>query len=250
MHIKQTSTKQKKNPRISLKVKWAVTVGVGIFVTFVTFSMILYGAMRQILINQERRTVTDTLNTVVQRLSPVGGDLTMAQVVPRLEGTTPSDQSSLPTPSESHTRIFSDSVIQKLAQADVSVSVFSRDRTTIFQSRDTPITLGKVHGFEVQESHIGDFNGLVGTAPIYSAESSNLIGYVQVTNKLTAFHATMHEITLLIIGLSFAAILISILIGYVLATRFLSPIKLITNAIDVVNEEPQSTVRIPALKRN
>ena len=250
MHIKQTSTKQKKNPRISLKVKWAVTVGVGIFVTFVTFSMILYGAMRQILINQERRTVTDTLNTVVQRLSPVSGDLTMAQVVPRLEGTTPSDQSSLPTPSESHTRIFSDSVIQKLAQADVSVSVFSRDRTTIFQSRDTPITLGKVHGFEVQESHIGDFNGLVGTAPIYSAESSNLIGYVQVTNKLTAFHATMHEITLLIIGLSFAAILISILIGYVLATRFLSPIKLITNAIDVVNEEPQSTLRIPALKRN
>jgi len=82
MHIKQTSTKQKKNPRISLKVKWAVTVGVGIFVTFVTFSMILYGAMRQILINQERRTVTDTLNTVVQRLSPVSGDLTMAQVVP------------------------------------------------------------------------------------------------------------------------------------------------------------------------
>ncbi|EGF48848.1 two component sensor transduction histidine kinase, partial [Lacticaseibacillus rhamnosus MTCC 5462] len=106
--------------------------------------------------NQERRTVTDTLNTVVQRLSPVSGDLTMAQVVPRLEGTTPSDQSSLPTPSESHTRIFSDSVIQKLAQADVSVSVF-RVIGRQFQSRDTPITLGKVHGFEVQESHIGVF---------------------------------------------------------------------------------------------
>ena len=73
---------------------------------------------------------------------------------------------------------------------------------------------------------------------------------MQVTDKLTAFHATMHEITLLIMGLSFAAILISILIGYALATRFLKPIKLITNAIDVVNEEPQSTVRIPALKRN
>ncbi|MDG3060580.1 HAMP domain-containing histidine kinase [Lacticaseibacillus casei] len=251
MVIKQTSTGQKKkSPRISLKVKWAVTVGVGIFVTFVTFSMILYGAMRQILLNQERRTVTDTLSTVVQRLSPVSGDLTIAQVVPRLEGTTASDQPSLPAPSESRERIFSDSVIQKLAQADVSVSVFSRDRTNIFQSRDTPITLGKVHGTEVQESHIGDFNGLVGTAPIYSATTSDLIGYVQVTNKLTAFHATMHEITLLIVGLSFAAVLISILIGYILATRFLKPIKLITNAIDVVNEEPESTVRIPALKRN
>ncbi|HAJ56110.1 MAG TPA: two-component sensor histidine kinase, partial [Lactobacillus sp.] len=123
--------------------------------------MILYGAMRQILLNQERRTVTDTLSTVVQRLSPVSGDLTIAQVVPRLEGTTASDQPSLPAPSESRERIFSDSVIQKLAQADVSVSVFSRDRTNIFQSRDTPITLGKVHGAEVQESHIGDFNGLV-----------------------------------------------------------------------------------------
>ncbi|HAJ56111.1 MAG TPA: two-component sensor histidine kinase, partial [Lactobacillus sp.] len=51
--------------------------------------------------------------------------------------------------------------------------------------------------------------------------TSDLIGYVQVTNKLTAFHATMHEITLLIVGLSFAAVLISILIGYILATRFL-----------------------------
>lgn len=107
MAIKQTSTGQKKkSPRISLKVKWAVTVGVGIFVTFVTFSMILYGAMRQILLNQERRTVTDTLSTVVQRLSPVSGDLTIAQVVPRLEGTTASDQPSLPAPSESRERIF------------------------------------------------------------------------------------------------------------------------------------------------
>lgn len=247
---KQTLEQTRKSPRISLKVKWALTVGVGIFVTFVTFSMILYGAMRQILVNQERRTVTDTLNTVVQRLSPVSGDLTMAQVVPRLEGAMPSGQASIPAPSESQNRIFSDSVIQKLAQADVSVSVFSPDRTNIFQSRDTPITLGKVHGVEVQEANIDDFHGLVGTAPIYSATSSDLIGYVQVTDKLTAFHATMHEITLLIMGLSFAAILISILIGYALATRFLKPIKLITNAIDVVNEEPQSTVRIPALKRN
>lgn len=109
---KQTLEQTRKSPRISLKVKWALTVGVGIFVTFVTFSMILYGAMRQILVNQERRTVTDTLNTVVQRLSPVSGDLTMAQVVPRLEGAMPSGQTSIPVPSESQNRIFSDSVIQ------------------------------------------------------------------------------------------------------------------------------------------
>lgn len=74
MHICQTRLCQCCNPRISLCVKWAVTVGVGIFVTFVTFSKLLYGAMRQIQLNQERRTVTELLNTVVQRLSPVSGD--------------------------------------------------------------------------------------------------------------------------------------------------------------------------------
>lgn len=106
MHKKQTSTKQKKNPRISLKEKWAETVGVGIFETFETLLMILYGAMRQSLIKEERRTETDTLNTVVQRLLPESGDLTMAQVGSRLEGTTPSEESRLPTPSERHTRIL------------------------------------------------------------------------------------------------------------------------------------------------
>nr|WP_318530864.1 HAMP domain-containing histidine kinase [Lacticaseibacillus daqingensis] len=231
--------------------KWTALVAVGVFVTFAVLSLVLVTVMRQILVTQERNAVSDTIGAVEQRLSPVAADnLTVANVVPRIEGTTidygPANAIE-DTPSAS---IFSDSVIQKISRADISLAIFDKDGQTLFSSQhsDQPFQRSQTTKIEMIRSH--DFNGTLGRAPIVSTVTGKMIGYVQVTNHMTDFFTTMRQVYELIIALFGVALLASMLIGFLMARRFLKPIRLITKTIDVVNEEPQSSIRIPVLRRN
>lgn len=72
--------------------------------------MVVYGATRQILVAQERNTVKDTVNAVVQRLSPVRSNLTVADVVPRIDVSSAQDKDdpaagAMPTET-SHSSLF------------------------------------------------------------------------------------------------------------------------------------------------
>ncbi|WP_179395658.1 HAMP domain-containing sensor histidine kinase [Lacticaseibacillus absianus] len=247
--VAQTTPATKR--RWPLGFKWTAIVAVGIFVTFAVLSLVLVTVMRQILITQEKNSVNDTVSAIEQRLSPVAADnLTIATVVPRIEGTTNDygpDDSFTEVPSDS---IFSDSVIQKISREDISLAIYDKDGQQLFSSRhnDQPLVRTTTTQIEMIESH--DFNGTIGRAPIVSTVNGKLIGYVQVTDQMSDFFATMRQVYELIAALCVVALLISMLIGFFLARRFLKPIRLITKTIDVVNEEPQSSIRIPTLRRN
>nr|WP_082622457.1 HAMP domain-containing histidine kinase [Lacticaseibacillus saniviri] len=216
--------------------------------------MVVYGATRQILVAQERNTVKDTVNAVVQRLSPVRSNLTVADVVPRIDVSSAQDKDdpaagAMPTET-SHSSLFSDSVLQKLSREDITVSVYDRSGTYVFTSHNASVDLKKVSDLQLSDEVNGDFDGIVGRAPVHSGSTGKLIGYIQVTDAMNAFHVTMRKITAVIYASSIFALLFSMLLGYVLASRFLKPIKRITDTIDIVNEEPQSSVRIPELKHH
>lgn len=236
--------------RLSLGVKWTAIVGIGIFATFLAFSVALFAATRQILVNQEKNTVSDTINAVQQRLSPVAGQLTIAKTVPRIDGTTSSTTAAQHAQSDSQNTIFSDSVIQKLSRADISVTVYDLSGDVVFTSRQADLGLIKTGDVRIKETATSNFDGLVGSAPIESTINGKRIGYVQVTDKMADFHATMRRMGRLLWLLAGLALLTSIAIGSFLAYRFVKPLKAITKTIDIVNDEPQSSARIPELKRN
>ncbi|MCI1985801.1 MAG: HAMP domain-containing histidine kinase [Lactobacillus sp.] len=240
--------------RLSLAFKWTAVVGVGIFVTFLVFSLILYGATGQILASQERSTLRDTLNAVEQRLSPIATKLTDKNVSPLLEVDGSDYQTSAGTGVSlvggNDESVFADSVIQKLSRADVSVAVYNNGGDQIFSSRNQDQPLNKVTTTTIKQVKTNDFNGLVVTAPIVSSTTGKHLGYVQITDRMKAIHATMRRVFNMILLLSGVALLVSLLVGYIMARRFLRPIRSITKTINVVNEEPQSSVRIPELKQN
>ena len=198
---------------------------------------------------QERNTVKDTVNAVVTRISPIRGDLQVANVVPRLDASTA-------TPSQSETgdnqtnSLFSDSVLQKLARQDITVTVFNKAGEPVFTSHPVTVGFQRAKSLELTDEVDGSFDGIVGRAPVVSSLDDKVIGYVQVTNAMNAFHVTMRKVTTVIYAAAAMALLISMALGYFLASRFLKPIRRITDTIDIVNEEPQSSVRIPTPRSN
>lgn len=235
---------------VSLRFTWAVTVGVGIFLTFLVFSLIIYGVMRQTLVAQEKSTVADTVSAVRSRLTPVGDNLTVNAVRPLLDSTVSQNFDQYAIGDETRRSVFSDSTFEKMSREDINVTVFDKDGALLFNSRHSPQPLIKTDGLTIKTERRGQFDGIIGRAAVISDATGRRIGYVQVADAMDAFHKTMRTITATIYAVSAAAFVLSALVGFWLATRFLRPIKRITNTIDQINSEPQSDVRIEQLDRN
>ena len=242
------STKTKR--RLPLGFKWTAVVAAGIFSTFIVLSLILVALMRQVLISQEQGEVKETLSAVEQRLAPAAKNLTTTTVLPRIEAenqiTPPAGGGS----GDPQTSVYNDSVVQKIARDDMSLAVYDRDGHKLYTSRDSDEPLSRVSSSVVKMASNGRFKGMIARAPITSSQNGKLIGYVQITDHMTAFYATMQRIWELVAALAAAALLVSMALGFFLASRFLKPIRSITKTIDQINEEPQSSARIPSLHRN
>lgn len=243
-----------KSRRLPLAFKWTAIVGVGIFVTFIVFSLVLYGATGRILRSQEQNTLSDTLGAVEQRLSPIASKLTLDNVSPLLEVNGNDYQTStgagVALVGGNSDSIYANSIIQKLSRADISVAVYDNSGRLLYSSRNQDQPLKKTKTTTFRNVRKNDFKGLVVTAPIVSSTTSKHLGYVQISDRMRAVHATMRRILNMILILSGVALLVSLVIGFFLSKRFLKPIHMITDTINVVNEEPQSSVRIPQLKQN
>lgn len=236
--------------RLPLGFKWTAVVAAGIFSTFIVLSLILVALMRQVLINQERESVTETMNAVELRLAPAAKNLTTAMVQPRIEAESGTRQPATNQPDQAQGTVFGDSVVQKLARADMSLAVYDRDGRKVFTSRDSDEPLTRVSSMVVKMADNGRFRGMIARAPIVSSQNGKLIGYVQITDHMSAFFRTMRQIWELVGALAAAALLVSMALGFFLASRFLKPIHSITKTINVINAEPQSSARIPPLHRN
>ena len=235
---------------VSLRWRWAATVGFGIFLTFLVFSLIIYGVMRQTLITQEKSTVTDTVNAVRSRLTPVADNLTVSSVRPLLDSSSNENFDQYIPGDTTHRSIFSDTTFEKMSREDINVTVYDKKGALLFNSRSTPQRFIKSSHLTIKAERSGTFDGLVGRTSVVSDATGRRIGYIQVADSMTSFHETMNKITGTIYAVSAAALIISAMVGFWLAARFLRPIKRITTTIDEINSEPQSDARIEQIDSN
>ena len=235
---------------VSLRWRWAATVGFGIFLTFLVFSLIIYGVMRQTLITQERSTVTDTVNAVRSRLTPVADNLTVSSVRPLLDSSSNQNFDQYIPGDTSRRSIFSDTTFEKMSREDINVTVYDKNGALLFNSRNTPQRFIKSPHLTIKAERSGRFDGLVGRTTVVSDSTGRRIGYIQVADSMTNFHKTMNRITGTIYAVSVVALLISAMVGFWMAARFLRPIKRITTMIDKINSEPQSDARIEQIESN
>ncbi|KRN29724.1 HAMP domain protein [Lactobacillus selangorensis] len=234
--ISESTEKTKKKgeqPWISLKVKWAIAVAGSLFVTFLLFAILLYESAGNVLMQQERRNVEETMTTVTTRLQREKQPLTTSSVA----DLTRFDQSS-------HT-VYQDSLLNRLTNKDISVAIFNPSQKRVLQFRDFTVPFHATLDRHVAGSRAHGQDVLVGMTPVKSDKTGQIVGYVQVVNQLGDYHNVLTQMRSWLYSLSLLAIIFSATVGYVLATRFLRPIKMMTDTIKAINEEPLSDKRIP-----
>lgn len=229
--------KQSKQLRLSLRIKWALAVAVGIFVTFILFSFLIYQNVGNVLFSHERDTVRNSLMNVSQPFENTD-ELSQQIVINHL--LPPQNQNK----SNRNRRI-----ITVDAKPDLSVSIYDVNQKRLFESSQTK---WKTNLTRKPDLRIISYQGkrrLVGTQAIYN-RNHKLIGYVEVMDLLTQYYKTMQSMRMMLYGLSFFAFIVCAAIGYLLATHFLKPIKKLTLMTSIINSDPRSTERITTIHEN
>ncbi|ANK59316.1 two-component sensor histidine kinase [Loigolactobacillus backii] len=242
---------QKRARRFSLKWKWALGAAFGVFIVFAIFSILIFNCFTAIMLGQEQTNLRDTMTLVVERLNNQSDTLTHATVLPYLRPdlATPADE--VPKSDQNAKKnIYTDSIIVKLAREDVTVSVYNPNGKSIFASRNIPTKFKKTANIDIERTKIHGVNGFIGRRPIRSRTTGKIIGYAQVTTQLGTLRKDQNQLLKAFFGIGLLAFLISGLVGYLLASYFMRPIKSMTDTIDIIKNDPQSAERIPQVKRN
>lgn len=248
--LNKRKQKQKKKSRISLKSKWTIGTALAIFFTYTIFSFAIFLGFRKVMISQEDESLREILNGVSERLNTETEVLTERAVYEALSPSyTPSsfeseedlEQRNLVDGQSSN---YDDDLFAMMNQNGVSVRVYSPDAQLLFESESSEIV------FEPESAltaGIIEFDGrevLYGTIPVYSDGNQELIGYADVVNELVNYNAVRRQILIVIILIGGIALVFSGIVGSLLAANFLRPIKQITNTMNDIRNDTQSTSRI------
>ncbi|GAK46975.1 signal transduction histidine kinase [Secundilactobacillus oryzae JCM 18671] len=222
-------------------------------VIFAIFAVLIFDSFTSVLISAEKSHVNDTIKVVENRLGNFNTNLDVDSVTPILRpeangdnvGKNPMENSS------SHLKnIYDNSIFISLSRDSTAVSVYDQDGAEIFASRPNAIKFDRTSKQSVKRIKEGKFNGFVGVSPICAHKSHKIIGYVQVTNELSNYHATTRQLATILLVLGLIAVFASTVLSYILAYYQLRPIDEISETINEINVEPQSTKRVPNLNRN
>lgn len=227
-----------------------------IFFTFSIFSILIFIGFRQILLTQENEDVKETLFGVANRLNNETGSLSKEAVYMALGGmytSTPIemddefDQRNLAYGQPSN---FQDTIFAKMNEEGVMVRVYSPTSRLLFESKQKDIPFERTAQPVVVPIDINGAQGLQGTMPIYSKRTQQLIGYIQVTSEMANYYRTNERVFFALVTINILALIFSSILGYMLAVNFLKPIKQITNTMNDIRKDTQSTSRIEFAEGN
>lgn len=231
--------------RISLRWKWTTGAAIAIFLTYTIFSTVLYVSFQRIMLETEEDALKETVQNLSDRFGQQYFELTEESVAETLElrqlqlladspeQNTDSTENGveLTTPlSNSHGGMF--------------IRVYSTSEELLYESSTVEASFQRT-----EQLRIDTIKGPYGEAfsaqtPIYSYLSNEHIGYLQVVNTLDAYHRLSNNILTAILVTGLIALLFSAIIGYIIALKFLQPIRKITIAMKSIEKDPDSLERI------
>ncbi|CAM3081764.1 HAMP domain-containing sensor histidine kinase [Lactiplantibacillus plajomi] len=249
----QNDVAQNQRRRWSLKWKWALGTAIGTALIFICFSALVYKSFTNLLLRQEQRDVISAISTVQQSLKSESTGLTIKSVAAKLQpeaNVEPATGMYERRTGALQTTIFSDSELTALSRTNLAVTVYDPHGTTLYLSRKDSHEFKKDANRKVARVGRGSATELVGRAPIRAAKNHKLIGYAQVTNNLSDYHNTTHNLIWIFVVMTMIAIFGAALLGYFLAAFLLRPMRHITKTINAAKADPQTDSRVPELKQN
>lgn len=226
----------------SLTWKWTIGAAIAIFFTYSMFTVAIYQGFTNMMMAQEHTNVNDTLLSIIEKLKNGPEHLTKDLIHQKLR--TEAYEASLEEEVDGEADTNENFIYAQLFEKGVSVSIYNADQVLLYQSVPTDIRFKTSEFPIIKELMIDGEDGLVGVAPIV-VSNEKVIGYVQVTNKLLKYHALSSKVLMAMLLLGAFALIVSGLLGYLLALNFLKPLKTMTRTMNDIRQDMQSTSRMP-----
>ncbi|MBM7544079.1 HAMP domain-containing sensor histidine kinase [Periweissella beninensis] len=237
----EENKKGKQYRRFSLKWKWALGTSIGVFVVFLIFGLLMFRAFTQNDLNRQKREITTALTSVSQRFAKIDAEnLTLGLVEPNLQ------------PGNDQVKaIINDDLIANVASKNLTLTIFDRKGVQLLTTRNNQVSMqGRAKFIGQKLLRINGTTILVGRKAIYSETSGKIIGYIQVVNSLSAYHAMYIKLVKIMFVLLLLCLMAISLWGYLLADWLLRPMENIAKTIAEVEKDPQTRQRVEKLERN
>ncbi|GAA0352505.1 HAMP domain-containing histidine kinase [Alkalibacterium iburiense] len=237
------TTNINKTKRISLRWKWTIGAAIALFLTYTIFSAILFITFQQIMIDDEQQAVRNVVYNITERLGQNYYDLSEDDVNSMLNQQDFYFTPEFPIIEEStnlRNRRMSSS------QGSIVIRIFNSDGEPLYET----VSLDSVDfvprdTMQMEMIEDGPYGEtLSAVSPINSFFNNQRIGYVQVINTLSSYHQLFQSILGAILLTGVIALLFSGIIGYIIAFSFLQPIRRLTEAMHIIEKEPESDERI------
>ncbi|WP_057822717.1 HAMP domain-containing sensor histidine kinase [Lentilactobacillus sunkii] len=245
--MSQPKTKQKKR-KTSLKWKWAFFTSIGVLAIVVIFSVLIFNRFTNVLLQQERAHIDNTLSTVSSRLSNYSSPLSKGDVAYYLKPkiTNSNDQVTQADGND----LYSNSLIVNFSRDNILVNVYDVNGKELFESRKGAVKYYNSNKRKIFTSRQDGRQVMVGAEPLISKKNGSLIGYAQVTDKLDNYRATANKLLVILVILVMISVLLTMIFAYILAQELLRPINSIQKTINEVKSDPDSDARVPAFRSN
>jgi signal transduction histidine kinase len=250
-NLKKRKTERKELKGPSLTIKWAFASSFFIFVVFTIFAVITYKTSVNLIVQKERENAERTVAEVANRLANAEDDLTVSEVYEKLK--TP----SIDTNDLNNKRIAvegslmeMDSMLSELGQPSLFLSVHDLEGTLIFETQKSNYQLVKKGKQKAEIKTLNDKTGYLIIQPVYSKITREKIGYIQAFYELSSFYAIKNHLLLTLIVLEVISLILSSVLGFILSSYFLKPLKVLRDTMDTIRKNPQSNVHMPDIHSN
>jgi signal transduction histidine kinase len=228
-----------KTKRMSLKWKWAIGTGVGALLIFGLFSFLLFKNVTGSLYSEEYKSVETTVNQVRDRLQSADN------INDKVTDTFRPDLNKETEIINNHGG-FTDSLLANLARKDFEVTVYNRQKQSIFSNQRTTIKTKISSHKQIKKQKFQGENIVVGQAPITN-KSNKITGYVRVVNLMTDYNAKYKRLIWLFTLASLLMFTVISIFGYGLTAYLLKPINRINQTMHELGDDPQTSSRVPVL---
>ncbi|USK90420.1 HAMP domain-containing sensor histidine kinase [Rossellomorea marisflavi] len=186
----------------SLKVKWALAAGSAIFLAFFLFSFFQYHAIDKWLINEEENSFGRVLDEITVFFKQRGPNIQKQDI------------------------FDSQDLMKQIAEKDQTIRILDTEGNQVLEIRgesDTSfyVPFEPVRGKSVNLIESENKKMLIGRSPIRSSEFN---GYVEIIQPLNRYETVMRNLFWMMSIIGIGALLISALIGYIMAGNFVKPL--------------------------
>lgn len=243
--------KQKELKGPSLTIKWAFTSSFFIFVVFTIFAVITYKSSVNLIVARERNNVETTISEVGSRLANADEELTLVNTYRTLTNSTSRDSTLYDQNMTLEGNVMKiDSFVAELGQSQLALSIYNLDKKLVFKTQDNYQPLVQKKYKKPTIVNLDGENGFLAVKPVYSKETREKIGYAQVFYELSDFYQMRSKLLLTLIVLEIVSLLVSSILGFLLSSYFLKPVKILRDTMEKIRQDPQTQVHVPAITTN